>query len=126
MVVLGAPLYIGRWLKEAHSFLLQHRPAIMQRPIAIFSLGPAVDIEAQWRSVRTQQAKELEKYPWLSPVAVEMFGGKYEPAGLNFTDRLAANTPGTPLFQVPASDLRDWDAIRAWAGTLASKMEKHR
>lgn len=123
MVVLGAPLYISHWLKEAHRFLSQHRQALMQRPVAIFSLGPVVDVEAQWRVVRAQLAKELEKYPWLSPVAVEMFGGKYDPATLNFTDNLAANTPGTPLFQVPASDLRDWTAIRAWASSLASKVE---
>ncbi|RIK39783.1 MAG: flavodoxin, partial [Chloroflexi bacterium] len=39
-VVLGAPLYIGSWQKDAQKFLTQHREALTQRPVAIFTLGP--------------------------------------------------------------------------------------
>ncbi len=62
-----------------------------------------------------QLEKELAKYPWLSPVALEMFGGKYDPASLRFPLNLMAG-------QEPASDIRDWEAIRAWAGSLAGKL----
>jgi menaquinone-dependent protoporphyrinogen oxidase len=72
--------------------------------------------------VRTQLDKELAKYSWLSPVAVEMFGGKYDPAKLRFPDNVIANSPASPLYQMPASDLRDWAAIRAWASNLPTKL----
>ena len=123
VVVLGAPLYIGRWHKDAHRFLSQHRAALTQQRVAIFALGPIHDDEEQWRVVRTQLDKELAKYPWLSPVAVEIFGGKYEPAKLRFPDNLVANSSASPLYQMPASDLRDWAAIRTWASELSPKLE---
>ncbi len=39
-VVLGAPLYMFRWHKDARRFLSRHREALTQRPVAIFALGP--------------------------------------------------------------------------------------
>ena len=66
--------------------------------------------------------RNSRKYPWLTPVAREMFGGKYEPARLRFSDRLIAKLPASPLHEMPASDVRDWTAIRAWAGDLAQQL----
>ena len=63
------------------------------------------------RRSRRQLDKELAKYPWLKPVALEMFVGKYDPSKLGFFDRL-----------LPASDHRDWDAIRAWANALPAQL----
>jgi len=40
-----------------------------------------------------------------------MFCGKYDPAKLRFPINLFAGN-------VPASDLRDWTVIRAWAADL--------
>ncbi len=39
-VVLGAPFYIGSWLKDAQRFLEQHQVALLERPVAVFALGP--------------------------------------------------------------------------------------
>ena len=39
-VVLGAPLYIFHWDKDALRFLSRHREALTERPLAIFALGP--------------------------------------------------------------------------------------
>jgi menaquinone-dependent protoporphyrinogen oxidase len=121
-VVLGAPLYIGHWLKDARRFLARHREALMERPVAIFTLGPTRADEQEWQGVRAQLDQELAKFPWLAPVAVELFGGKYDPAKLRFPDSLLASLPASPLHQMPASDLRDWTAIRAWASSLAAKL----
>jgi menaquinone-dependent protoporphyrinogen oxidase len=118
-VVLGAPLYIGRWLKDVLRFLTRHQHALAKCPVAIFTLGPTSPAEGKWQDVRGQLDKELAKYPWLTPVAVELFGGKYDPAKLRFPDTLLAALPASLLHQVPASDLRDWGAIRAWASSLA-------
>jgi menaquinone-dependent protoporphyrinogen oxidase len=112
-VVLGAPLYMFRWHKDAKSFLSRHRQALTARPVAVFAMGPLKDEAKDWQDVRAQLDKELLKFPWLAPVAAEVFGGKHDPAKLSFPHNLIP-----ALKQMPASDIRDWAAIRAWASGL--------
>jgi menaquinone-dependent protoporphyrinogen oxidase len=117
-VVLGAPLYIGSLLKDARRFLSQHGQALAQRPIAAFALGPTFP-EDDLQAARAQLDQELAKFPGLSPVAAELFGGRFDPAVLRFPDSLLTKLPASPLHAKPASDMRDWDAIGAWADRLA-------
>ena len=113
--VLGAPLFMFHWHKDALGFLSRHRQALTERPVAIFAGGPfATGDEKEWQEVRSQLDKELAKFPWLSPVAVEVVGGRFDPTKLRFPLNLLP-----ALKQMPASDLRDWTAIRAWASNLA-------
>ena len=39
-VVLGAPLIMFHWHRDAINFLSRHRIALSERPVAIFALGP--------------------------------------------------------------------------------------
>jgi menaquinone-dependent protoporphyrinogen oxidase len=113
-VVLGAAIYNAKWNADAHQFLSQHQEALRQRPVAVFALGPLSTSDAAMVRSRRQLDKELERYPWLKPVTVGMFVGKYDPAkpGLGFFERL-----------MPASDHRDWNAIRAWANALVTQLK---
>jgi menaquinone-dependent protoporphyrinogen oxidase len=124
-VVIGTALYIGHWLKDTDRFLAEHREALASRPVAIFALGPTwgKPEDADWQECRTVLEKEPAKAPWLRPVAVELFGGKYDPARLRFLDKLISLLPGSPLYKKPASDVRNWTAIRAWADDLAAKLQ---
>jgi menaquinone-dependent protoporphyrinogen oxidase len=122
-VVMGAPIYFGSLHKDAQRFLSQHRQALSERPVAVFVLGPTRDDEKERQGVRAQLDQELAKYPWLTPVALELFGGKYDPAKLRFPDNLIASLPASPSHNAPASDVRDWAAIRAWASNLAAKLQ---
>ena len=117
-VVLGAALYMFRWHKDARRFLSRHRKALTQLPVAVFALGPVHDPydEEEWQNSRAQLDKELAKFPWFAPVAKQVFGGKFDPEKLRFPINLFAGSE-------PASDIRDWEAIRAWASDLASKLE---
>ncbi len=123
-VVLGAPLYIGSWHKDAQRFLSQHRRALVQHPVAVFALGPTSSprSEEEWKACRAMLDHELAKVPWLAPVALGLFGGKYDPARLRLGDRLIRSLPASPQHNAPASDARDWTAIRAWASELAARM----
>jgi menaquinone-dependent protoporphyrinogen oxidase len=117
-VVLGAPLFMFHWHQDALRFLSQHRKALSGAiPVAIFAGGPfGSGDEKEWQEVRTQMEKELAKYPWLKPAAIEIVGGRFDPARLRFPWNLLP-----ALRQMPASDLRDWAAIRAWASSLAAQ-----
>ena len=117
-VVLGAPLIMFHWHKEALNFLARQREALLQRRVAVFALGPTHEPhdEAEWRDSGAQLEKELAKFPWFKPVALKMFGGKYDPQKLTFPISWLAG-------KTPASDLRDWAAVRAWASDLAAKLE---
>jgi menaquinone-dependent protoporphyrinogen oxidase len=116
-VVLGAPLMMFKWHKDAFSFLSRHRQAIQKLPVAVFALGPVHDPhdEEEWKNSRAQLSKELAKVPWFKPRVLEMFGGKFDPALLRFPlNKLAG--------PAPASDIRDWDAIRGWAAALPTTL----
>ena len=45
-------------------------------------------------------------------------GGRFDPAHLRFPWNLIP-----ALKNMPASDLRDWEAIRAWAGSLVEQFQ---
>lgn len=121
-IVLGAPVFIGKWHKHAHQFLTQYGDALRQHPTAIFALGPLNNDEAELQGSRQQLDKDLEQYPWLKPAAIEMFVGKYDPARLGLGHKLLTVLPASPLYGKPASDNRDWRTIRAWASDLPVKL----
>jgi menaquinone-dependent protoporphyrinogen oxidase len=117
MLVLGAPLYMFRWHKDALAFLSKHREALEELSVAVFALGPFHNEEKEWQGVRSQLEKELAKFPWFSPVTRKVFGGKFDPTKLRFPMNLIP-----AMKRMPSSDIRDWDAIRAWASDLAAKL----
>jgi menaquinone-dependent protoporphyrinogen oxidase len=124
-VVLGAPLYMFHLHKDALRFLSRNQRALTGNlPVAIFAGGPfgsgdgAIADGHEWQEVRKQLDQELAKFPWLKPVAVEVIGGKFDPAALRFPWNLIP-----ALRQMPPSDLRDWEAIRRWASTLAAQLQ---
>lgn len=118
-VVLGAPLYMFRLHRDARGFLSRHTRALQRLPFAVFALGPFHDEEKEWQGAREQLDKELAKFPHLRPAAREVFGGKFDPAKLRPPWSLLP-----ALKNLPAGDIRDWEAIRAWAGELPSRLRR--
>ncbi len=117
-VVLGAPIYMGNWHRNARRFLSRHQTALTQRPVAVFALGPLERDEEQMREAIGQFEKILAKTPWLDPVDKEVFVGKFDPDKLTFPHNLL------PLGDaLPEGDNRDWEAIRGWAGELPARLQ---
>ncbi len=114
-VVLGAPMYMFHLMRDIFQFLSRFRNELVEKPAAIFSLGPFNDVEKEWNEVRIVFDKELTKVPWFKPIAKEVFGGKFDPAALRFPFTLLP-----ALKQIPASDIRDWTKIRTWTNELAA------
>ncbi len=112
-VVLGGSIYMTRWHPDARTFLKRHRAALEQIPLAVFAMGPLTTDEHDVDSARKQLDHALESTPELEPVAIAIFGGVVDPTKLGF-----------PFNHMPASDARDWDAIRAWADEVADRVDE--
>jgi menaquinone-dependent protoporphyrinogen oxidase len=112
-VLLGAALYMGRLHKHARQFLSSHLEGLMKMPVAMFVLGPVEKTEKDWMAAREQLEKELANYPWLSPVAKQIVGGKFDPSKMGFPFNLI-------LKKMQVKDALDWPAIRALAHDLSA------
>jgi menaquinone-dependent protoporphyrinogen oxidase len=121
-VALGAPLYIGAFLKDARRFLARFKAELAQKPTAVFVLGPLHNTEKELSDVRAQLNKELALAPWLKPAAVEVFVGTLDPAKLHFPDNLLTRFPASPLYNIQFTDERDWDKLRSWAKALPARL----
>jgi len=111
LVVLGAPLYSGRWHRDGHRFLKRHRRELASACVAVFGMGPRTDTAEAWGRSRAQLDRALAKWAWLAPVAVTIFGG--------------VDPPGRG--KRPQRDLRNWQTIHAWAtDTLATAVRAGR
>ncbi len=108
-VVLGAPIYSGRWHRDAHRFLRRHRGELERVPVAIFGMGPRSPGEEAWQRSRSQLDRALAKRRWLAPVAEAVFGG--------------VDPPKTR--QAVRRDLRDWEAIEKWAREISAIAASH-
>lgn len=112
------------WHKDAHNFLSEHREALAKRQVAVFALGALSNDEEECKEVRAQLDKELAKYSWFKPTAVETFGGKFDAKKLHFLDKIIVSMPANPLRKVQMIDVRDWTAIQAWAKDLAIRFQQ--
>ncbi len=117
-IIIGAPFYVGKMLKDAKSFMLKFKNQLPQKNVAFFALGPLRNDEKDIADTKSQLEGELVKFPWVKPVSMEMFGGKYDPENLNFFDGLLTKPPASPLHGLEMIDIRNWDEITKWAEEL--------
>ena len=118
-VILGTALYMFHFHKDAKQFLVRNQVVLCNGlPIAIFAGGPTGEGKAEeWGEVRKHVDADLAKMPWLQPASLFIIGGRHDPDRLRFPWNLVP-----ALKQMPPSDLRDWQAIRSWAGDMAEKI----
>jgi len=100
-VVLGAPIYSGRWHRDAHRFLRRHRTTSRWSPLPCSPWDHALATKRAG-NVHVPSLIEPWQSGWLAYVAVALFGGVDPPKERHGERR----------------DLRDWEAIRAWATGL--------
>jgi menaquinone-dependent protoporphyrinogen oxidase len=109
-VVLGSSIYTGRLHADARTFLRRNRSELERLPVALFAMGPRTMADEDAARSRAQLDAALAKEPTLRPLATAVFGGAFDPAQHRF-----------PFNRMPASDVRDWRAIRAWAEEVATR-----
>ncbi len=111
-VVLGAPLYMGKVLKECAVFADRYHETLCSMPVAAFAVGIA-PVEPRSGSVEEALQKLAAALGPVKPVSSIVFAGKLDAAGLSFIYRKMVS-----LLKVPSGDFRDWTAISEWARSL--------
>ena len=119
-VVLGSGVYIGRWRKEAVKFVQQNEDVLASKPVWLFSSGPTgkgdpVELVQGWRFPGSLQAS-IDK---IQPRDIAVFHGAVDLERLNFIEKWMLKN-----VKSPAGDFRDWQAIAAWAETIAAELQE--
>lgn len=115
-IVLGSPLFIFSLHKDIKRFLSRFKKELSGKPVAVFASGPTPPgKEEDFKAAIEMVDKELGKFTWFKPAAKQVFGGKLDPTRLKFPFSIG-------MKEMPAGDLRDWDAIRAWAAGLGDTL----
>lgn len=115
-VVIGAPVHVGRWLKEARGFVDRFRDGLSEMPVALFVAGMEI--------VRSPDRADALAEKWLkkassklAPVSRRAFAGNLDRSKLSTFWKIMM-----AIIRVPRGDCRDWDDIRAWADGLAGPL----
>lgn len=111
-VVIGSPIYRGKWMPEAVNFLQNNSGRLRQVPVAYFlvCMALAQPTEEKRADVATYKTHILETVPEIKPVGFGTFAGALYYNKLSWVNRKILRSKG-----VPEGDFRDWNAIRAWA-----------
>ena len=115
-VVIGASVYTGKVTGDVAAFVSTNKDELSRVPVAGFITGiaPVFPKTGDVKGFTDQLVTALSP---VRPVAVTMFAGTLDAGKMNLVERSL-----TTLMKVPTGDFRDWDAIAAWAKTLAGKM----
>ncbi|SFE94215.1 flavodoxin domain-containing protein [Blastococcus tunisiensis] len=112
-VVLGSALYAGEWLKPARRYVGAVASELRARPTWLFSSGLA--------GGSTALLQDGDDARWIGDsigaLAHRVFPGRVERRVLS-----AAEQHAWPAGPGVAGDFRDWPAVRAWAGEIATQL----
>jgi menaquinone-dependent protoporphyrinogen oxidase len=118
-VVLGSGVYIGSWRKEAVKFLEANEKALAERPVWLFSSGPTgegdpVKLTEGWRFPKGQQPIADR----IHPRDIALFHGTIMVEKMNPIERWMLKNVKAGI-----GDFRDWEAIGAWAESIAAGLQ---
>ncbi len=121
-IVIGSPIYIGKWLPGINKLLKRHHAEIAKIPTAFFITCTNVrDLTTDNESAAKYQESltyfmnpVLEKYPDIKPVSTKVLAG-----GFWFDEIYPFQRFLMKLAKYPEGDFRKPALIDAWAADLA-------
>jgi len=119
-VVLGSAVYAGQWRKEAAAFLEANEKMLVDRDVWFFSSGPTgegdpVQLMNGWRF--PEGLRPIADR--IQPRDFAFFHGVLDMKKLNLGEKLLVKGIKAPL-----GDFRDWEAITAWANSIAEELKR--
>jgi len=119
-VVLGSAIYMGQWRKEAATFLEANEKQLADRQVWFFSSGPTGEGDPVQLMNGFRFPEALQPIAdRIKPKDIAFFHGAMDMKKLNFAERLVIKG-----LKAPVGDSRDWNAISAWAISIAETLKK--
>lgn len=116
-VVLGSGVYAGRWLGAARKLVERESAALASRPVWLFSSGPVGDpAKPAAEPVDVAALREATH-----AIDHRVFPGKLDRQQLGFGERAIVLA-----VHAAEGDFRPWDAVTAWASTIAETLHAGR
>ena len=113
-LVIGSAIYYGSWMKEATEWVHRNRAVAAKLPVWLFSVGP---LGTEIKDAE-QQPNELSEFQQaIKPREHRVFFGVLDHHRLSFAERMVVKA-----VRAPEGDFRDWEAIDAWAASIARNL----
>jgi len=146
-VIVGSPIYYGKWRSEAVRVLKTHEEVLSRIPVAYFltcleltkvsqGQGPDVSVYVdpqlgepprvegklnyfeRTHLLSTFLGPVLKEVPRVKPVSVGVFRGMLDYSKLNPIDWVVMKLIWLFYKKAPEGDFRNWESIRSWAASL--------
>jgi menaquinone-dependent protoporphyrinogen oxidase len=113
-VILGSPIYMGKWRKEARAIVDRLAEEPSGRAIWLFTVGPLGDPPVPDDA---KPEEKVERFASERAIAHRVFTGKLDRSELSRRERLAVRA-----VKAPEGDFRNWPAIDAWADQISDAL----
>ena len=113
-VVLGSPIYGGRWLEAGRRLLSDQAEALAARPVWLFSVGPLGDPP---KPDEPEPQEVVRSATEIGAREHRVFTGRLDRSELGRGERLMVRA-----VHAPEGDFRDWEEIRLWARSIADAL----
>jgi menaquinone-dependent protoporphyrinogen oxidase len=123
--VVGSATYEFNWRKDARKFVKQNADVLSAHPTWLFSSGPlgteTVDKDGN-DVLKGAEPKQFSDFAdLLHPQGTQVFRGAYHHDKIRGADRIVLWMPAIRDI-TPEGDFREWDAIDAWAHSIADHL----
>jgi menaquinone-dependent protoporphyrinogen oxidase len=112
--VLGSGVYAGRWLGPAKELIERESDALAARPVWLFSSGPIGDPPKP----EEEPADVARLRESTHAIDHRTFAGRLDRRQLGFAERAIV-----AVVHAPDGDFRQWDAVTAWASSIARQLQ---
>lgn len=112
-LVVGSAVYAGHWLAPARDLVERIGGTLGAMPVWLFSSGPIGDPpKPDEEPIDVADGMEA-----LGARGHVLFAGRLDKSLLGFGERAIVTA-----LRAPEGDFRDWTAIEAWAGSIATEL----
>jgi len=116
-IVIGSPLYMGKWLVEARDFVQRFKHPLNQCPVFVFTVGYSLKDPARENIKSAEEALDTVRLH-ISPSDAAFFAGMVNPDIMSVQDAAI-----TRMGRVDAGDFRNWGRIREWAANITEELQ---
>ncbi|HTU63818.1 MAG TPA: flavodoxin domain-containing protein [Polyangiales bacterium] len=121
-VILGSPVYDGRWLPEAETFVRAHERELARLPLWLFSVATFGDTQRHLGELVKREPHGIERLQAvLHPRSYRVFAGVIDAALWPWYGRLFLRVLGGQT-----GDNRDWLEIDRWIEQIVAALRAQR